>query len=115
MALPQEKIDQIKKDAEKLAWRWWDDPLNKECIRQRNYATEIYINAATTEAERAQAEMFVERKAMQERLLAIEAKAQKLADALEFIKTYGPDQTELTQKFIAKTLSQWNEGKEVEG
>lgn len=41
-------------------------------------------------------------------------RAQKMADALEWIKTYGPVD-ELTVKFIDNTLEQWRgTGKEVE-
>lgn len=44
---------------------------------------------------------------------AVYERAQKMADALEWIKTYGPVD-DLTVKFIDKTLNEWNgTGKEV--
>jgi hypothetical protein len=129
--LPKEVVEQIKKQAKSSAANFNYYPESDEF----DDLTSAYITGATEWAqwkvkydellasvdEKIDKALHAERNKMQAKITASEVawakecqelkeRAERMETALEWIKTYGPDQSKLGQAFIDKALK----GKEVE-
>src|SRR5687767_9748964 len=111
--LPKEVVEQIEKDADEYARTYSGTKLIKRpyTAGATAYAQwKVRFDEQAEQLRQAQLSVKSLRYSLDQRDQQLKERAERMQTALEWIKTYGPDQSALGQAFIDKALK----GKEVE-